>query len=139
MFSKIYGFFKRSWFYGISRWEVKQMKLNLSREIVTEEQEMAIGILKTQATKTNANIVMAPVSDEYFVQIQDQDIILEPGNISIVEGNYHYDIQIGPHTFQYLAKYLRRIIQRKRNVLKGKIHARIHKSLQSIYFNLIGK
>jgi hypothetical protein len=102
-------------------------KLNLS--ILNDEQKKGIEIFKTLAIQPDSEILMAPISSKYYIHNGEIFIVLEHARLSIINSVYHYDIHYHESETRYLAAYIRRIIERRRERLETKMRAKIDRSL----------
>lgn len=97
-----------------------------------DEVRIAIEIVKLQAKKNASEVLYAPVSGEFYITNEDKFIILKNQSINIINGLYNYYIAIPYETQEYLDKYLKRIVERKRSKIKRQIESNITRSLNDI-------
>lgn len=97
-----------------------------------DEVRITIEIVKLQAKKNSSEVLYAPVSGEFYITNEDKFIILKNQSINIINGLYNYYIAIPYETQEYLDKYLKRIVERKRSKIKRQIESKITRSLNDI-------
>lgn len=138
-------------FRPIGRWYVHRTlrsKVNmqhkqLTRSLRNNDQIMAFEIVKAQARKPVMDILVDPITGEFYVTdleradrdkhgANDQGLIINADSISVINGVYHYYVEMNNYAMAYLDRYLKKIINRKRRRLKAKMEAKIEKSLATI-------
>lgn len=124
---------KRWFMYKILRARVKQniKELNRSMEFYPESMT-AFEIVKIQSRKITSEIMYAPVSCEFYISNDEKHIIMKNMSISIVNGIYHYYVDMPSEAIKYLDKYLKRIVERRRSKTKKQIESKIIRSLTHI-------
>jgi hypothetical protein len=98
------------------------------------DSDMAFAIVKALAVKKGSEVMYAPVSSEFYIvnEIEDQFAILTSYSLLIINGVYQYHVEMPEESTLYLAKYLKRIIERKRMKVKRKIESKVDNSLKTI-------
>lgn len=125
----------RRWFnYRKLRSQVRKELYRLEREMqYYPDCEVAFDIVKRQARRASSKIEFAPKSGEFYItNSNDQFIILTASQARIINGIYHYDVHMSGESTQYLDKYLKRIVERRRSLSKKVIEAKIENSLHDI-------
>jgi len=97
-----------------------------------EETRTSIEIVKIQAKKKSTEVLYAPVSGEFYITNDDKFIILKCNSINIINGIYNYYVGIPYEAQEYLDKYLKRIVERRRSKIKRQIEMKITRSLNDI-------
>lgn len=106
---------------------------------LNEEQKNGIRIAKILAVQPSSEILMAPISDRYFIKNQEIFIVIDLNRITIINSVYHYDIYISDRTTEQLILFIRRIIEKRRNLMEKEMLSKIEKSLDHIVINLTEK
>jgi hypothetical protein len=112
------------------------LKLNssdrLKVEKLNDEQKKGLNIFKTLAVQPDSEILMAPISGKYYIRNEEIFIVLDINRLSVINSVYHYDIYYNETETRYLAGYIRRIIERRREKLEEKMRSKIDKSLSHL-------
>lgn len=127
---------------GLRRWIMyRKLRARVRRELYDLERAMAsypdcqtaFDIVKRQGRRVDSKIEFAPNSGEFYItNAQDQYIILSGMQARIINGIYHYDVDMSGESTQYLDKYLKQIVERRRAKSKKVIEAKIENSLHDI-------
>lgn len=119
------------------RSRVKHVNKELKRSMeFFPESITAFEIVKIQSRKSTSDIVYAPVSGEFYITNGEKYIILKNNSVSIVNGVYHYYVDMSSESMKYLDKYLKRIVERRRSKIKKRMETNIIRSLTDILDNL---
>lgn len=113
------------------------MKWTALNKRLNKDQDMAVRIVKKMSQNQDTDILIAPISHEIFLVHKDMDIIVSRNLISIINGIYHYDIDIPDEMTKYVVSYLYRVIERRRMQLKLKITAKVERSLEDILHQVV--
>lgn len=127
------------WFkYRDLRRTVKKEQYNLKRSLHTyKDCETVLEIVKRQSRKTNSKIEFAPNSGEFYITNEkEQYIIVTAFYVHVINGVYHYDVTMSSESTEYLSKYLKRIVERRRSKSKKYIESKITNSLSQILMRL---
>lgn len=123
------------WFkYRSLRKKVKFNNIELQKALsrFPSEARTTLDIVKLQAKKNSSEVLYAPVSGEFYITNDNKYIILKSHSVSIINGLYSYYIEIPYEAQEYLDKYLKRIVERKRSKIKRQIESKITRSLNDI-------
>lgn len=104
----------------------------LKTDRLNEEQKKGVNIFKTLAVQPDSEILMAPLSGKYYIRNEEIFIVLDLNRLSVINSVYHYDIYYNEAETRYLANYIRRIIERRREKLEKKMRSKIDKSLSHL-------
>lgn len=96
------------------------------------ESKTAFEIAKIQSRKSTSKVEYAPISFEFYISNGEKYIILKQNSISIVNGIYHYYVDMPMNSTKYLDKYFKRILERRRSKVKREIESKITRSLDDI-------
>lgn len=127
---------------GIRRWlKYKKLRANVKREQYDLQRSIsgykdcstALEIVKCQCRKPNSKIEFAPNSGEFYITNEDEQyIIVTALYVRVINGIYHYDVTMSSESTEYLSKYLKRIVERRRGRSKKYIESKITNSLSQI-------
>jgi hypothetical protein len=123
------------WFkYRDLRRIVKREQYGLQRSLhMHKDCETALKIVKRQSRKANSKIEFAPNSGEFYItNDNEQYIIVTALYVRVINGIYHYDVTMSSESTEYLSKYLKRIVERRRSKSKKYIESKITNSLSQI-------
>lgn len=135
---KFFGFYIKKvlrWFkYRDLRRIVKKEQYNLQRSLhIYKDCDTALEIVKRQSRKVNSKIEFAPNSGEFYItNDNEQYIIVTALYVRVINGIYHYDVTMSSESTEYLSKYLKRIVERRRSKGKKYIESKITNSLSQI-------
>lgn len=134
---KILNNLKRWVLYKALRANIKRRNKELNRSMeLYPESKTAFEITKIQCRKNSAEVEYAPVSHEFYISNGEKHIILKQNSISMINGVYHYYVDMPSDSMKYLDKYIKRILERRRSKKKKKIESNIIRSLSNILENL---
>lgn len=125
----------RRWFkYRRLRAQIRGEQYDLQRNMSKYPKcDTAFEIVKEQARKSDSKIEFAPNSGEFYItNDNDQYIIMTADYVRVINGIYHYDVSMSVESTQYLDKYLKRIVERRRSRSKKYIESKISNSLDHI-------
>jgi hypothetical protein len=135
---EFFGFYIKKtlrWFkYRDLRRTIKKEQYNLQRSLhMYKDCETALKIVKRQSRKVNSKIEFAPNSGEFYItNDNEQYIIVTALYVRVINGVYHYDVTMSSESTEYLSKYLKRIVERRRSKSKKYIESKITNSLSQI-------
>lgn len=112
----------------------KKMEFAGGQGKFSPEQIKGFGIVKNLAMRQEAEILIAPLSNKIYIKDGDLNIIVERGQMSIINGVYHYDISMNDNISDQVFRYLYRIIDRRRIKMEVEMRAKIERSLDYIYY-----
>lgn len=103
---------------------------------MTSDQEKAFGIIRSLSSKPESELMIAPISEKFFIRNGDIFVIIERDMVSIINGVYHYDIPMSDGLSTKIRTFLYRVIERRRSVLENEVRSRIDRSLEYIYYEI---
>jgi len=124
--------------YLLFRTYIKLPKINptLDEKSLNDEQRSGIRIVKMLAAQPESEILMAPLSEKYYIKNLEIFIMVESNRITIINSVYHYDIYTNENMTNYLSFFLRRVIEIRRAKMEKLMLAKIEKSLGHILEDL---
>ena len=123
------------WFkYRAIRLYLKTPKLEKKFSVahLNAEQQAGIKIVKRLAVHPDSEILMAPISEKYYIQNGEIFIVIEMNQISIINSVYHYDIYNNHKVTDHIINFMRRIIERRRSEMEAAMRSKIQRSLSHI-------
>jgi hypothetical protein len=124
---KVFRWFKSK----LIRWYLNSNtnKLNSS---LNEEQQSCIKIVKLLASQSESEILMAPISEKFYIKNGEIFIIIAISKISIINSVYHYDISTNEKMDREIYRVMRRVLENRRNKLEIEMRSKVKKSLSGI-------
>lgn len=116
--------------------KVPYWTLGMDDSKLNDEQRLGIKIVKLLASKADSEILIAPISDRYYLKNGDLFVIVSNQQISIINSVYHYDIYNTDEINRHVIKYLRRVIENRRLRFEEQMRSKIERSLSNILVNL---
>ena len=100
----------------------------------TNSQEKAIKIVTRLIGHSSSELLMAPISQKYYIKNEEKDlyVILERSSISVINGKYHYDVHLSDFRYEHLIAFFRNRMERDRLKMENEIKAKIERSLDQI-------
>lgn len=122
--------------YRYARKKIKILKSLNDDNKKNREQLLATQIVKIISSNSNSKILIAPISNKYYIINNDIFIIVESNMISIINSVYHYDIYMTQAMTSSIIKFLNRIIERRIFKTEKEIKSKVEKSLEHILIDL---
>ena len=123
------------WFkYRYARTYLKLPKLERSLNLLelNDEQISGLQLVRLLAHNPTSEILMAPISDRYYLRNGEIFIVIDINRISIINSIYHYDIYVSETLGNYLIRFLRKVIEKRRIRMEREMKSKITKSLSII-------
>lgn len=99
---------------------------------LTDSQKMGIRIFEKSLSVKDAELLLAPLSDTIYIEVEDIFIILEGRHLKIINGKYQYDIQLPDKVHQKLYDFFRKTLEKRRKQMEFKITSKTNRSLNNI-------
>lgn len=116
-----------------TRWFSSRLEKNFSQQWeLSDSQKMAIRIFEKSLSVKDADLLLAPLSDTIYIEVQDIFIILEGRQLKIINGKYQYDIQLPDKEQQKLYDSFRKTLEKRRKQMEIKIISKTNRSLTNI-------
>ncbi len=103
------------------------------QEDLTDSQKMGIKIFERALTVKDAELLLAPLSDTIYIEIDDIFIILDGSQLKIINGKYQYDIHVGPKESSRLYTSFKKVLEKRRKQMEFKIITKTNRSLNNIF------
>jgi hypothetical protein len=104
---------------------------------ITETQELALKIFEKSIVKPESELLMAPLSMTYYVHTKDVFLIMERGELRIINGKYEYHITINDKIFERLSDRFKRVMENKRKKMEMEMVSKTKRSLENILQDLL--
>lgn len=101
---------------------------------MNSDQEKCFGIIRNLAAKSDSELMIAPISQKFYIRYGDIFVIVERGTVSIINGRYHYDISVTDDLNGKITSFLYKVIERRRAALEAEVRSKIDRSLDNIYY-----
>ena len=113
-----------------------RLKLTSSKIELNSEQKAGIKIVKMLAYKPESEIMIAPISNKYYIKSGEIFIVIDVHQMTIINSIYHYDIINSDIVTQQITRFLRKVIERRREKMEILMRAKIQHSLSQIITDL---
>jgi len=134
IFSRVKTFFKYKSRRIYLKLSVNTLDIDISK--LSEEQRAGIQIVKVLARNAESEILVAPISDRYYIRNGEFFIIVSYQQISIINSVYHYDIFNTESINRHIMRYLRRVMENRRSKMEQEVMNKIQKSLTTILIDI---
>ena len=128
---KVFRWFKSK----LIRWYLNSNNNKLNSSL-NEEQQSCIKIVKLLASQSESEILMAPISEKFYIKNGEIFIIIAISKISIINSVYHYDISTNEKMDREIYRVMRRVLENRRNKLEIEMRSKVKKSLSGIASHL---
>jgi len=102
------------------------------QEDLSDSQKAGIKIFERSLTVKDADLLLAPLSDTIYVEVEDIFIILDGRQLKIINGKYQYDIQLPDREHSKLYTSFKKTLEKRRKQMEFKIIAKTNRSLNNI-------
>ena len=102
-----------------------KIKPTINEKSLNDEQLSGIRIVKLMAAQSESEILMAPISEKYYIKNKEIFIVVEANRVTIINSVYHYDIYTNEDITNYLSFFLRRVIEIRRARLERQMRSKI--------------
>jgi hypothetical protein len=106
---------------------------------LSAEQQSCVKIIKLLATDSDSEILMAPISEKYYIRKDEIFIVIDRNIVSVINSVYHYDFSFSDKLHGHLTSFLRRVIENRRVKMEATMRSKIQRSLTHIYDDLCKK
>ena len=102
------------------------------QEDLTDSQKAGIKIFERSLTVKDAELLLAPLSDTIYIEVDDIFIILEGRQLKIINGKYQYDIHLPDRENSKLYSAFKKTLEKRRKQMEFKIITKTNRSLNNI-------
>jgi hypothetical protein len=103
---------------------------------LNDEQRAGIKIVKTLAVQPSSEILLAPISNKYYIENDEVFVIVSEGKVSIINSVYHYDIYNTDGVSSHLIQFINQVIEKRSLSVERRVRAKIEKSLGTVLEDL---
>lgn len=106
-----------------------------------EYESECISICKNLIHKDNTKLLISPISKKRYIKSDDKQIfiIMETGQLTIVNHNYSYNINVLPKSYDRLTSLFDNEVEKRRQKMEDEIRSNVKHSLSNIYQNIINE
>jgi len=122
--------------YKILRMMVKQKKNKIVRSMETDTQELAYNIVKKSISNPEANLLLAPLTNVYYIETDKLFIKILDNYIQIINGKYFYHISMPQLLMVDIDKRFKSRIENQKKKIENKIINNTNSSLRNIFNDL---
>jgi hypothetical protein len=118
---------------------LKIYKLSNQQNIPKNEYESeCVAICKNLILKEHTSLLISPISGKRYIKSDDNQIfiIIEPKQLTIVNHQYSYNIDIWGKPFDRISKIFDIEVEKRREKMEIEIRSNVKHSLINIYNNL---
>ena len=122
--------------YKLLRFAAKQKKSKLSGSLENDTQELAYNIIKKSINNPDASLLLAPLTNVYYIQTDDLFIKILDTYVQIVNGKYFYHISMPPFIMEDIEKRFKIKVENQKKKIDNKIINNTNSSLRNIFNDL---
>jgi hypothetical protein len=99
---------------------------------VTDTQELGEKVFEKAIARTDAELLLAPLSNTYYIKSDDIFIILDGLQLKIINGRYEYHITLTEKIHNKLSAKFKRVLENRRKKMEEQMLSKTNRSLQTI-------
>lgn len=122
--------------YKLLRLAVKQKKNKIANSIENDTQDLAYNIIKKSITNCEANLLIAPLSNVYYIETDDLFIKILDTHVQIVNGKFFYHISMPKFLMDDIEKRFKLRVENQKKKIDNKIINNTNSSLRNIFNDL---
>lgn len=103
------------------------------QEDLSDSQKAGIKIFERSLTVKDVELLLAPLSDTIYIEVDDIFIILEGRQLKIINGKYQYDIHLPERDTAKLYTSFKKALEKRRKQMEFKIITKTNRSLNNIF------
>jgi hypothetical protein len=136
-YENIMNFFKRKIFEGYISTKKNISLLDfMPKHKLDENQILGIGIFEKALIKSGVELLMAPLSETYYIESDDIFIILNREGLKLINGVYQYRIDLPETACRELSNKFLRALENRRKKMEKKMILKTQRSLKNILEHL---
>ena len=97
------------------------------------QQEKAVMIVEKFIVDANSELLMAPLSHNFYIRNKNIFIVFNNKTINIINGKYNYDILIHEKIANHIQEKFMRKLETKRRIMEKEITSKVETILDVIY------
>lgn len=122
--------------YKLLRMAVKQKKTKINRSIENDTQELAYNIIKKSISNPESNLLLAPLTNVFYIEMDDLFIKVLDTYVQIVNGKYFYHISMPKDLMDDIEKRFKLKVENQKKKIENKIANNTNSSLRNIFNDL---
>lgn len=122
--------------YKLLRLAVKQKKTKIANSIENDTQDLAYNIIKKSIANPEATLLIAPLTNVYYIQTDDLFIKILDTYVQIVNGKYFYHISMPQFLMDEIEKRFKLKVENQKKKIENKIISNTNSSLRNIFNDL---
>ena len=103
---------------------------------VTDTQELGTKVFEKAIVRSDVELLLAPLSNTYYVKADDIFIILDGLQLKIINGRYEYHITLTEKIHNKLSTKFKRVLENRRKRMEEQMLSKTNRSLQTILEDL---
>lgn len=108
-------------------------KITKELDYDTPQQEKAVKIVEKFIADTKSELLMAPLSHNYYIKNKNIFIVINDRSINIINGKYNYDIFIHEKIANHVKNLFIKKLETKRRIMEKQITDKVETILDVIY------
>lgn len=113
----------------LRRWLAQRL---LNPEQLSDSQKMGVRIFVRTLSIEDAEILVSPLNDSIYVEVNDIYLILERNDLQIINGKFQYDLRYPDNIRMKLLNKVFGVLERRRIQVEKRIKAKSDRTLNSI-------
>lgn len=105
-------------------------------EICSDTQKLAFSIIKKCISDPNASLLIAPLTNVYYIQVNNLFIKILDNYVQIINGKYYYHISMPARLMSEIERKFQIRVESNKNVIEHKIINNTNSSLRNIFNDL---
>ena len=122
--------------YKLLRMLAKQKKNKIVSSTETHTQKLAYEIIKKSIANLESELLLAPLSNVYYIKMDNLFIKILDNHVQIVNGKYFYHISMPETLMNDIDKRFRMRVESKKKGIENKITSNTNASLRDIFNDL---
>lgn len=118
------------------RFWIKSFNILNPKTLLTDNQDLAIGIVRKAISHPDADLFMAPITATRYIRYKDIFISIENGLIAIINGTYSYHISIPEREMQHIVNKFNFRLENIRKTYEATIRNKTKRNLTNVLAEL---
>jgi len=118
------------------RFWIKSFSILSPKTLLTDNQELAITIVRKAISHPDAELFMAPITSTRYIKYKDVFISIESGLIAIINGTYSYHVSIPDHEMYIIVSKFNFRLENIRKIYEATIRNKTKRNLTNVLAEL---
>ena len=118
------------------RFWIKSFSILNPKTLLTDNQELAITIVRKAISHPDAELFMAPITSTRYIKYKDVFISIESGLIAIINGTYSYHVSIPEHEMYIIVSKFNFRLENIRKIYEATIRNKTKRNLTNVLAEL---